>query len=509
MASLSGPVLVKGAVLNSVKSGEGRVIRVILPPGASLTNESIQATVWKTQLKEFGFAKCGHDRCSLAFLSVKGVEAHVKTCRGFSVPGDFVVCPACQERFKTFSTMAKHHLKAHGSVPMSAPSVDDAIKSNFDSDVETNPTPSRLALPDDVDDEAELDDESTLESRDKLRIRILEESRLISTARPRGRPRKSEDGHRDKESHPRGLQYQDPFDIEESGVGDKAVQCVQVQPMTDAFKKAVDPGASVVRRRLATSRLSVTDQQEYVQMKTLDGQIVWVPKSSIPASFYPENLAEKAAKLADYQDIVMEYEHLAEEATKMAMAERTNQLISYEKELKRREMEAKRKLAGAVQVLQKIEIQKKHFYEAGSVAETGSVVVVESDVRPPQVVVASDKSSAAETLDLEILLPDLNEIVEVEAVEASPTFFEGSNVVADGSHLAVEIVDVGRKDANNISDSQPSPKCDEPNMEGVIVSSQPIENVVDISSQVDGSEQNVNFTLYFYDTDEKSFESNG
>ena len=93
---------------------EGQVIRVILPPGSGLTSESIQATIWKTQIKQLGFARCVHEGCRISFLSVKGMEAHLKTCKGLSNPGDYVICPGCGERFKTFSTMAKHHVKSHG-----------------------------------------------------------------------------------------------------------------------------------------------------------------------------------------------------------------------------------------------------------------------------------------------------------------------------------------------------------------------------------------------------------
>lgn len=207
MAAVPGPVVVKRGDLNTASSSdEGRVIRVIIPPGASLTDESVQAMVWKTELKQLGFARCIHVRCSLSFLSVKGTEAHVKTCKGFVNAGDFVVCPGCSERFKTFSTMAKHHLKAHGSMPKSAPMSKDVDKTDVQEPLKIATAPTRFSLSSLADESAvnaTLQDE---ESKEALRQRILEESRRISTGRGRGRPRKSVDNQPEKEAPKFGIQ---------------------------------------------------------------------------------------------------------------------------------------------------------------------------------------------------------------------------------------------------------------------------------------------------------------
>ena len=471
MASVSGPVVVKGRVLNAVKilegqGSEGHVIRVLLPSGSDLTSDSIQATIWKTQLKQLGFARCVHDRCSISFLSVKGMEAHVKTCKGFSNPGDFVVCPGCGERFKMFSTMAKHHVKAHGCSAKSAPrlSTEISCSSNEDADETKAKVPSRMLMPitqhylssqdDDEDDELNV-----FESKEALRDRIMAESRMISTARPRGRPRKSVDRPQQitgKDFSASGLQYKDPFDMDESEE-DSTVQCVQLQPMTDAFKKALSSDV-VAQRRLSAADKQQPSSNDLIQMRTVDGKLVWVKKAEpvgrpfrVPAHPFEENLAAKEAKLADYQELVVKYEKLAEQATKMALEERTNQLINYEKELKRRELEAKKKLVGAVQVLQKIKSETHSFDDAESevipeVVE--EVVSTEVCDQQSQFVILSDKPGIQneERLDLEIVLPELadsivvqhEEVVEAEQVsEVSKNDFH-INSNDSSKHIAQE-----------------------------------------------------------------------
>ena len=439
---MASPVVIKGRVLNAVKilegqgsEAEGHVIRVVLPSGSDLTSDSIQATIWKTQLKQLGFARCVHDPCSISFLSVKGMEAHVKTCKGFSNPGDFVVCPGCGERFKMFSTMAKHHVKAHGCSAKSAPrlSTEKSCSSSSDVDETKAKVPSRMLMPISQDfmsaQEDDDDDLNVLESKEALRDRIMAESRMISTARPRGRPKKCVERPQKiiaKDFSASGLQYKDPFDMDDpkDSVEDSTVQCVQIHPMTEAFKKAISPQSvnkAVVQRR-PSDKLSGED---LIQMRTVDGKLVWVKKAGsvgrplrFPAHPFEDNLAAKEAKLADYQELVVKYEKLAEQATKMALEERTNQLISYEKELKRREQEAKKKLAGAVQVLQKIKSETHHFDETGSDVMPEVVEGVDDQSR---FVVLSDKPGIRNEKSLEIALPDLADSIVVQHEEVVET----------------------------------------------------------------------------------------
>jgi len=505
MTTISGPVVVKGGVLNAAKIldgqvAEARLIRVLLPSGSNLTSETIQATIWKNQIKQLGFARCVHDRCAISFLSVKGMEAHVKTCKGFSNPGDYVLCPLCGERFKTFSTMAKHHVKAHGCSAKSAPRPETVLASQeidegaeeevIDSNVthrllsvQPQHSSSDYVMYNNDDDEESLLD-NPFESREALRDRIMAESRMISTARPRGRPRKSVEPI-PKDISMSGLQYKDPFDMDEPEMeleDDKSrtVQYVQLQPMTDAFKQAVSPEIKTHLKR----RLSVDQplNQDLVQMRTMDGKLVWVKKAilSLPptAKFdrlttapilvprgsrissasppttssnirhisvqhtFEDDLAVKEAKLADYQELVMKYEQLAEQATKMALEERTNQLLHYEKELKRREHEAKKKLAGAVEVLQKIQSEKHRqiFDEDGNditpqeiCDELTSAVVhnqSDSDETKDKETSVSDtdvnnSSENEEHLHFEIVVPELADTIVVqheEIVDAEDVF---------------------------------------------------------------------------------------
>jgi uncharacterized C2H2 Zn-finger protein len=210
----------------------------------------------------------------VAFLSVKGVEAHFKTCAGVPRSGDFVVCPGCAVRFRTYSIMAKHHAKAHGPLAAVKSGPAEAVESDDDTDV----------------------GRASPESQEAKRLRILAESRLISTPRSRGRPKKTCEA--DSGLSVSGLQYSDPFDMK--------VDVMEVPLATGETGKSPKPFGA------------------------------------------PFN-----SRLANYKELVIKYEQLANEATKMAMEDPPDQRSPYEEELKRREADAKKKLAGAVEILQK------------------------------------------------------------------------------------------------------------------------------------------------------------
>lgn len=128
----------------------------------------------QVQAKSSASAKCIHDRCSLSFLSANGLESHMKKCKGFAIAGNFVVCPTCGDRYRNFSTMSKHHLKAHGGIPMSQ--VDANISA-------TEPIKNITTA------STQFSTLQSEERREVLRQRILEESRCMSKGR--GRPRKN------------------------------------------------------------------------------------------------------------------------------------------------------------------------------------------------------------------------------------------------------------------------------------------------------------------------------
>ena len=135
-----------------------------------------------------------------------------------------------------------------------------------------------------------LDPEPGVETAEQLRDRILAESRKISTARSVGRPPKS---------MPRPPIVTRP----------------DLQP--------IDRSAS---------RLSAPSFDEDDQIRAREKQ-----------------LAIQEAKLREYQERVMRYERLAEEATKVALKDKEIRLKKLAEDLREREVQAKRKLASAVE----------------------------------------------------------------------------------------------------------------------------------------------------------------
>lgn len=213
----------------------------------------------------------------------------------------------------------------------------------------------------------------------------------------------------------------------------EAVQCVQLQPMTKAFEKAVTAEKSSVTE----TQLQPSSHRDFIQMKTEGGRIVWIQRTSPMET--TENLADEVSKLVDYQDIVLKYEKLAEEATKIALEERAHRLTAYERELKRREIEAKKKLAGAVQELQKIHSEKYLLTETGSDAINQSEIIVSipEDVLEDQFVILTESPVLAETIpnvSLEVILPELSESVVVQHEPA----FENSSLTVRNDDAGAE-----------------------------------------------------------------------
>ena len=206
---------------------------------------------WKDELSQNGYILCTKPTCGMGFLSIKGkylidillyfllifqknnnlflssytgMEVHYKNCTGEVIDGDFVPCPICKVRFKTFMIMERHKIKTHQSVidsrkDLSKPIVSTTTSTpnlNRSSTYSTTPcaspisyqkraTPVEISSTGNVQSPimdvsnvlgqmsqaANLDDVHSNESRDDQNRRLFAESRLMYTGRRPGRPPKA------------------------------------------------------------------------------------------------------------------------------------------------------------------------------------------------------------------------------------------------------------------------------------------------------------------------------
>lgn len=132
----------------------------------------IDTAKWKNELKCNGFILCDKESCQMGFLSLRGMEVHRQKCVGHVNEGDYVVCPICHVRFKTFLIMQRHKEKQHKQqIQIVSTFTQKPALGNSD-----------LFL--------QCETERKVETSTELRDRILAESRRISVVRPPGRPPK-------------------------------------------------------------------------------------------------------------------------------------------------------------------------------------------------------------------------------------------------------------------------------------------------------------------------------
>ena len=131
----------------------------------------IDTAKWKNELKCNGVIICDKESCQMGFLSLRGMAVHRQKCGGHLNEGDFVICPVCHVRFRTFSIMQQHQKKQHKQ---------QVIASTFT----LKPAFGNSDLI------SQCETERKVESTTELRDRILSESRRISVVRPPGRPLK-------------------------------------------------------------------------------------------------------------------------------------------------------------------------------------------------------------------------------------------------------------------------------------------------------------------------------
>ena len=130
----------------------------------------IDTAKWKNELKCSGVIICDKESCKMGFLSLRGMAVHHEKCVGHLNEGDFVICPVCHVRFRTFSIMQQHQKKQHNQVIASTFTQKPALGN------------SDLFL--------KCETERKVVTTNELRDRILAESRRISVVRPPGRPPK-------------------------------------------------------------------------------------------------------------------------------------------------------------------------------------------------------------------------------------------------------------------------------------------------------------------------------
>ena len=404
--------------------------------------------LWKRQLRDRNHATCVHPACSISFLTLPGILAHHKGCVGVAMANDYLPCNHCGLRFKQFKSLKSHQDREHATPPpgpilvkgvqyvpvnsvgqqsslptyrpllptrdysrTAEPSASMPIQAAIQRlDDSSTPYAETMYMPKELEDE--LEGPSTADtSTPETAARILAESKRISNARPRGRPKRNY--QHPAEPPPRVV---DVFDI---GLPEPTIhptqqrpvpvaqpcRMVQVQPMGESLlivgqgsqgparltqdhprppqstqRKQPTPlksqlimplpaeatsTASFLSVGPASSRAS-SPVASSVSRHSIERPTIDTPMSS--AGGAPDNatrnsegdgdgeldakekeLADKEAKLRDYERIVLQSEEMAKKA---ARAEKAAELAEREKRIQEKEFELRQRLAQAVQVLE-------------------------------------------------------------------------------------------------------------------------------------------------------------
>jgi uncharacterized C2H2 Zn-finger protein len=81
----------------------------------SFNEKEVETTIMlKKELTENGFILCEKETCQMGYLSIAGFINHQDKCTGSVKDGEFVVCPLCSVRFKSFTFVEQHIKKSHG-----------------------------------------------------------------------------------------------------------------------------------------------------------------------------------------------------------------------------------------------------------------------------------------------------------------------------------------------------------------------------------------------------------
>ena len=408
--------------------------------------------LWKRQLRDRNYATCVHPACSISFLTLPGILAHHKSCVGLATANDYLPCNHCGLRFKQFKSLKSHQDREH-TAPLPGPILVKGVQyvpvnsmgqqqgpiptyrpllpmRDYSRTAEPSPTGSiraaihKLAgsstpyaetmyMPKELEDE--LEGPSTAEtSTPETAARILAESKRISNARPRGRPRRNYKHPAEPPSR-----VVDVFDI---GLPEPPMHAapqqrpipvtqpcrmVQVQPMGEnllivgegpqgqadgilpqdhhvhqqppqptMFQRQSQPPpqqksplvmqlpaeaastTSFLSVALASGRASCPTAASAVSRHSIERTAAPDPSSASTAGNGEGDgeLDAKERELADKEAKLRDYERIVlqseEMAKKVARAEKAAVLAEREKRIKEKEFELRQRLAQAVQVLE-------------------------------------------------------------------------------------------------------------------------------------------------------------
>lgn len=324
----------------------------------------VDVAKWKSELNSNGFILCEKEACGMGFLSVRGMEVHFRTCTGFTADGGYVTCTGCPVRFKTFQIMERHREKSHGS------KVIKAEPSKTSSGRRESDVPGLFSE----------NLESRVETQEDLRLRILAESRQISTPRPVGRP-------------PRKLEQQHNF------------------PRTPV----------VQRRRDSSSKNEANTYPTSIELENIKSE-----NSRLSMVAKEKQLAEQEKQLREYQERVLRYERLAEDAARVALQEKELRLKKLAQDLRQRELEAKEKLAKAVKSMEMI----KNSTAEDQPPRTLEIVSKDSD----EVQIIGDENSINSILpDVPDKSPESCENVDVIAASSAEGDDDEEMIVVDNN----------------------------------------------------------------------------
>ena len=285
------------------------------------------------------------------------MEVHFQTCTGEVKEGDFVACPVCEVRFKTFLIMERHKLKTHKSViesrkdltkplltrtPVDPPAYEKTSIDLVPQSQQPSVSPSVQIMEVSNVFEADMNDSSdglhSNESKEEQSRRLLVESRMLYSGRRPGRP-----------------------------------------PKTNSQKYGAKPPM------VCRSYDSSTDDESALSNISLMASSVTSSPSNTPLIGLEKALKDKErelkskeAQLQNYHEQVIKVEKLAEDATRIALEEKELKLRKLAEELKAREAMAKQKLANAMQSMERMKSTTSSQEISGTeIASSSSEIKVE------------------------------------------------------------------------------------------------------------------------------------
>ena len=284
------------------------------------------------------------------------MEVHFQTCTGEVKEGDFVACPVCEVRFKTFLIMERHKLKTHKSVIESRKDLTKPLLTRTPVDPSTYektsidlvPQSQQLSVSPSVQImevsnvfEADMDDASdglhSNESKEEQSRRLLVESRMLYSGRRPGRPPKA-NSQKYGAKPPMVCRSYDSSTDDESALSNISLMASSVTS--------------------SPSNTSLTGLEKALKDKERE-------------------LKSKEAQLQNYHEQVIKVEKLAEDATRIALEEKELKLRKLAEELKAREAMAKQKLANAMQTMEMMKSNTSSQEISGTELASSSEIKVE------------------------------------------------------------------------------------------------------------------------------------